>query len=90
MNTQSDHARVRIKTYIENYQSGCGCVPGQQSNKALSRSEVSARLRNNFKHVIEQNKIDHAWQLNQTNNQSIIRKSHYVGPLPKPDLYGMN
>ena len=39
-------------------------------HKALLRSEVSAQLRNNFKHVIEQNKIDHVWQLNQTINQS--------------------
>ena len=38
----------------------------------LSRSEVSAQLRNSFEHVIEQNKINHAWQLNQT-NQSINR-----------------
>ena len=53
-------------------------------HKALSRSEVSAQLRNNFEHVIEQNKIDHAWQLNQTNNQSIIRKSHMLGPHQNP------
>ena len=31
MNTQSNHARVRIKTYIENNQSGSGCVPDQQT-----------------------------------------------------------
>ena len=53
-------------------------------HKALSRSEVSAQLRNNFEHVIEQNKIDHAWQFNQTNNQSIIRKSHMLGPHQSP------
>ena len=58
-------------------------------HKALSRSEVSTQLRNNFEHVIEQNKIDHVWQLNQTNNQSIIRKSHMLGP-PKPDWSCMN
>ena len=54
------------------------------TRKALSRSEVSAQLRNNFEHVIEQNKIDHAWQLNQTNNQSIIKKSHMLGPHQSP------
>ena len=30
-------------------------------HKALSRSEVSAQLKNNFEHVIEHNKIDHAY-----------------------------
>ena len=29
-------------------------------HEVLSRSEVSAQLRNNFEHVIEQNKINHA------------------------------
>ena len=29
-------------------------------HKTLSRSEVSAQLRNNFEHVIEQNKINDA------------------------------
>ena len=53
-------------------------------HKALSRSKVSAPSRNNFEHVIEQNKIDHVWQLNQTNNQSIIRKSHMLGPHQSP------
>ena len=53
-------------------------------HKALSRSEVSAQLRNSFEHVIEQNKINHAWQLNQTNNQSIIGKSHMLGPHQNP------
>ena len=28
------------------------------------KREVSAQLGNNFEHVIEQNKINHAWQLN--------------------------
>ena len=55
-------------------------------HKALSRSEVSAQLRNNFEHVIEQNKIDHAWQLNQSIDQLII----YVGPPPKPVYFCMN
>ena len=52
-------------------------------HKALSRSEVSAQLRHNFEHVIEQNKINHAWQLNQTNNQSIIN-SLMLGPHQSP------
>ena len=60
-------------------------------HKALSRSEVSAQLKNNFEHVIEQNKIDHAWQFNQTNNQSIIRKTHMLGPHQSPFIFaGIN
>ena len=57
-------------------------------HKVLSRSEVNTQLRNNFEHVIEQNKINHAWQLNQTNNQSINHKEiTYIGPPQKPDLF---
>ena len=59
-------------------------------HKALSRSEVSAQLRNNFKHVIEQNKVNHAWQLNQSIDQSII-KSPMLGPHQSPFiLHGPN
>ena len=55
----------------KNYQSGCGCVPGQRSNKALSRSEVSAQLRNNRMYVREQDKeIMYDNQVNQSVNQS--------------------
>ena len=72
MNTQNYHAHMRIKTCIENYQGGCGCVPGQRSNKALSRSEVSAQLRNNRMYVREQDKeIMYDNQVNQSVNQSI-------------------
>ena len=39
------------------------------SHNALSRSEVSAQLKNNFKHVIGHNGDNHAWQLNQSINQ---------------------
>ena len=53
------------------------------SRYALSRSEVSAQLRNIFEHAIEQNNINHTWQLNQTNNQSIIRKRMW-GPHQSP------
>ena len=57
MNTRNYHAHMRIKkTCTENYQSGCECVPGQRSNKALSRSEVSAQLRSNRIYVREQDK----------------------------------
>ena len=56
MNTHNYHAHMRIKTCTENYQSGCGCVPGQRSNKVLSRSEVSAQLRNSRMYVREQDK----------------------------------
>ena len=31
MGAQIDHAHMRIKTYIENNQSGSGCVPDQQT-----------------------------------------------------------
>ena len=65
----------------------------------LSRNEVSAQLKNNFKHVIEQNKINHVGQLNQSCraiksinqsiNQSII-KSLMLGPPPKPVYFSMN
>ena len=32
-----------------------------RSHNKLSKSEVSAQLRNNFKHIIKQNNINHAW-----------------------------
>ena len=56
------------------------------SHNALLGSGVSAQLKNNFEHVIERNKINHAWQLNQSINQSINYGITYVGPPPKPDL----
>ena len=59
-------------------------LPGRRATISLSKNEVSAQLKNNFEHVIEQNKIDHAWQFNQTNNQSIMRKSHVLGPHQNP------
>ena len=52
----------------------------------LSKSEVSAQLKDNFGHAIEQNKIKHAWQLNQSNNQSIMRKARMLGPHQSPFL----
>ena len=52
----------------------------------LSKSEVSAQLKNNFKHIIGQNRNNHAWQL----NQSVI-KSHMSGSHQYPFiLHGPN
>ena len=53
------------------------------SHNALSKGEVSAQLKNNFKHVIGQNRNNRAWQLNQSINQSII-KSHMSGSHQNP------
>ena len=51
---------------------------------ALSWNMVSAQLRNNFEHVIEQNQsIMYYNQINQSVNQSI---SHICGAPPKPIL----
>ena len=45
-----------LSMHTKNDPSRCRCVPGQRSNKALSRSEVSAQLRNNRMYVREQDK----------------------------------
>ena len=45
------------------------------------KKRVSAQLRNNFKHVIEQNK---SIKCDNQVNQSINHKIIYVGPPPKP------
>ena len=55
-------------------------------HKALSRSEVSAQLKNNFEHVIGQNRNNHAWQLSQSINQSIIRSCMW-GPHQSPIIF---
>ena len=47
---------------------------------ALSRSEISAQLRNSHMYIIEQNKSCMATELT---NQSINHKISYVGPPPK-------
>ena len=61
-------------------------VPGWRATMRLSKSEVSAQLKNNFKHVIRQNRNNHAWQL----NQSVI-KSHMLGSHQYPFiLHGPN
>ena len=51
------------------------------------KRRVSAQLKNNFEHVIEQNKSD--MNSNQI-NQSIDHRIPYVGPPPKPVLFYMN
>ena len=74
MNTRNYHAHKRIKTCIWKYRNGNRYVPGWRATMRLAKSEVSAQLKNNFKHVIGQNRNNHAWQL----NQSVI-KSHMSG-----------
>ena len=86
MNTQNYHTHMRIKTLNKEWSKWEWGIPWHQTINALSREVVSAQLRNNFEHVIEQNQINHAWQLNQSINQSII----YVGPPPKPVYFSMN
>ena len=49
---------------------------------------VSAQLKNNLEHVIKQNKINHAWQLNQPINQTIINLM--CGAPTKACLFCMN
>ena len=51
-------------------------------HKALSRSEVSAQLKNNLTHVIEQNK--------STMYDNQVNQISYVGPPPKPDYFCMD
>ena len=48
---------------------------------ALSRSEISAQLRDSHMHIIEQNK---SWMTPESTKQSINHKISYVGPPPKP------
>ena len=91
MNTRNYHAHRRIKTCIWKYQNGDRYVPGWRATMRLSKSEVSAQLKDNFGHAIEQNKIKHAWQLNQSNNQSIMRKARMLGPHQSPFIFaGIN
>ena len=84
MNTRNYHAHRRIKTCIWKYRNGNRYVPGWRATMRLSKSEVSAQLKNNFKHVIGQNRNNRAWQLNQSINQSINYKVTHVGLPPKP------
>ena len=58
----------------------------------LSKSEVSAQLKNNFKHVIGQNRNNHAWQLNQSvikSHMSSSRQYPFIlhGPNPQISLF---
>ena len=87
MNTWNYHTHRRIKTCIWKYRNGNRYVPGWWATMRLSKSEVSAQLKNNFKHVVGQNRNNHAWQLNQPNNQSIMRKTHMLGPHQSPFIF---
>ena len=40
MDTQIDHAHIRIKTCIENDQNGSGCVPGPWTSNAHHQTEI--------------------------------------------------
>ena len=66
MNAQIDHARMRIKTSIRSDHDVRKIRTWVANQYALSREGVSAQLKNNFEHIIEWNKINHAWQLNQS------------------------
>ena len=82
MNTQIEHAHMNIKTCIERDQNKYECVPGQRVIMRYQERGVSAQLKNNLMHVIEQNKsIIYDNQVNQIS---------YVEPPPKPVLSCLN
>ena len=54
MDTQIDHARMRIKTLNKARLKWERGIPWHQTINALSRERVSAQLRNNLIHVREQ------------------------------------
>ena len=61
MNTQNDHAHVRIETLNKkNDRSESGAYLGIKRSMHYQERGVSAQLRNNLMHIIEQNKINHA------------------------------
>ena len=51
MNTQINHAHMRIRKYIDIDQSKNWARSWATSHHALSRSEVSVQLKNNSMHV---------------------------------------
>ena len=67
--------KVRMSAYL-----------GNEPSCAIKRGGVSAQLKDNLMHVIEQNKL--IMYDNQI-NQSII-KNIYMGPPPKPVYFCMN
>ena len=61
MNTQNDHAHVRIETLNKkNDRSESGAYLGIKRLVRYQERGVSAQLRSNLMHIIEQNKINHA------------------------------
>ena len=81
MNTQNDHAHVRIETLNKkNDRSESGAYLGIKRSMHLKRKRVSAQLRNNLVYVIEQNK---SIMYDRRINQSII-KSHMSGSHQNP------
>ena len=56
MDTQIDHAYIRIKTLNKERPKWERGMPWHQTINALSRKRVSAQLRNNLIYVIEHNK----------------------------------
>ena len=54
MDTQIDHANMRIKTLNKERSKWERDIPWHQTINVLSRERVSAQLRNNLTHVREQ------------------------------------
>ena len=79
MDTQIDHAHMRIKTLNKEQSKGERGIPWHRTINALSRE----RVRNNLMHVIEQN--ESIMCDNQINHEIT-----YVGPPPQPNLWFMN
>ena len=83
MDTQIDHAHMRIKTLGKERSKWERGIPWHQTIKALSRERVSAQLRNNLMHVRA------GCMIIQSNNRSINHKVTQVGPPPKPVYFCM-
>ena len=67
MDTQIDHAHMRIKTLNKEQSKWERGIPWHQTINALSRERVSAQLRNNPMYVVEQNKsIMYDHRINQS------------------------
>ena len=67
MDTQIDHAHMRIKTLSKERSKLERGIPWHQTINALLRERVSAQLRNNLMYVVEQNKsIIYDHRINQS------------------------
>ena len=70
ISTQSDHAHMGIETLNKERPKKERGIPWCQTINALSRKRVSTQLKNNLKHVIEQNE---SIVCDNQINQSIIK-----------------